>query len=331
MKTKKTYINNMITLCYIIDEFEEFEKKLIPAISSKYNRNFIYQLWAISKGELKIGASQAKRFYQDNKSVIDKINKYSNVPMFINLNYDWYGKPNEDLCFFYNYLVEHKEEIPQILVLLEKIKALGFSYLKFNERLDFTKEIYEAYPSFDRNYNITYVANAEVIPNYLNNINYKSTNSNYKIELELIGIENKSISQFGTEIIVNSLLFNPDTLPEKVDKEHIFDDLLNKKEKQNNTNKIVRNTVNLSIAISDLEEQYIHTNEIIERLDNIANKEELLKALLIIKKELEKLKALNIENENTISIQEPLVTPELLKREKRLYLERRDFSSIDLC
>jgi len=95
-------INNIITLCHIIDDFEEFEKKLLPVISPKYNRDFVFQLWGISKGKFKLGARKAKKFYIENKSVIDTINKYSNVPTFINLNYDYYGEPNGSLHFFMN-------------------------------------------------------------------------------------------------------------------------------------------------------------------------------------------------------------------------------------
>ena len=32
---KKINTNNMITLCHIIDEFDTFEKRLIPVISKK--------------------------------------------------------------------------------------------------------------------------------------------------------------------------------------------------------------------------------------------------------------------------------------------------------
>jgi hypothetical protein len=61
---KEITISNMITLCHIIDEFDEFEKRLIPAISPKYNRNFISQIWSISTGKFKLGAKKAKKFYE---------------------------------------------------------------------------------------------------------------------------------------------------------------------------------------------------------------------------------------------------------------------------
>lgn len=82
--TKKIDTNNMIALCHIVDEFPEFEKWLLSVISSKYNRDFIFQVWDISQGEFKLGARKAKRFYRENKLVIDIINQYSSLPMFVN-------------------------------------------------------------------------------------------------------------------------------------------------------------------------------------------------------------------------------------------------------
>ena len=40
---KEMEIDNMITLCHIVDEFDEFEKKLILAISPKNNRDSIFK------------------------------------------------------------------------------------------------------------------------------------------------------------------------------------------------------------------------------------------------------------------------------------------------
>ena len=181
--------NNMIALCHIFEEFKEFENKLLQIISSKYNRDFVFQLWEISKGKFKIGARKAKKFYSENKDIIDIINKYSTLPTFVNLNYDYNGKPNGDLQFFYGYLLKHKEEISKILLLIEKIKELGFINFELEEDLDFTKEIYSAYSSFRDNFRIIYAANLQAIPNYVDNIKYRTLDSNYKMELGIFGDE----------------------------------------------------------------------------------------------------------------------------------------------
>lgn len=328
---KKIDTNNMIVLCHIVDEFDEFEKRLISAISPKYNRDFVFQLWDISKGKFKVGARKAKRFYEENKSVIDAMNQYSNVPMFINQNYGWHGEPTGDLRFFYEYLVSHKEEIPKILELLEKLKELGFGKFEFNEELDFTKETYGAYRSLSDNFNLTYVANPQVIPNYTSYINFTTADSNYKMKLELSGIPRKEISDYSRELVLNSLLFDISTLPEKIDVEHTHGHLVRLKNEQQDKTNIIRSSVDLSISVSDLERQFNYTNGTISRLNGVKNKEELVAVLTSMKEDLERLKTLSAEHDSSISQEEPLLTPEVLEQEKTLYLRRREWASIDLC
>ena len=328
---KEIEINNMIVLCHIVDKFDEFEKRLILAISSKYNRNFIFQVWDISRGKFKLCARKVKKFYKENKSVIDVINQYSNIPIFISLNYGWNGEPTGDLRFFYEYLVSHKEEIPKILELLEKLKELGFGQFEFNEELDFTKETYGAYLSFSDNFNLTYVANPQVIPNYTDYINFTTAYSNYKMNLETSGIPRKEISDYNRKLVLNSLLFDPNTLPEKIDVEHIHGKIVGLKNGQQDKINIIRNSVDLSISVSDLERQFNYTNGTISNLDCIKNKEELVSVLTSMKENLEKLKILSVKYDSSVSKENPSLTPELLENEKTLYLRRREASKIDWC
>ena len=323
---KKINLNNMIALCHIVDEFEGFEKRLITAISGKYNRCFIFQLNDVSKGEFKICSRKAKKFYEKNKSIIDTINNYSNVPTFINLNYDYKGNPRGDLKFFYDYLLNHKEEISKILVLLEKLKELGFHSFEFNEKLDFTKELY-TYDGYS--YDIVYLDNMGAIPNYKGFINYKTTDSNYKMKIGLSG-SNREISEFNREVVLNSLLFDPNRLPEKIDNEHIIDYILNMQKSQEEKSKIIKNSIDLSISVYDLEYQFICSDTIIKRLEGINNKEELTSALSNIKENLEKLKYLSSEYNDSISKEDPLLSKEVLEKEKTLYLKRREWSKLDL-
>jgi len=328
---KKIYTNDMIALCHIVDEFDSFEKKLISVIYSNNNRDFVYQLWEISYGTYKLGAREANRFYEENKLVIDVINKYSNVFMFINRNYRWYGESKGDLRFFYEYLVSHKDEIPQILELFERLKKLGFVMVEYNEELDFTKETYNAYLSFSDNFGLTYVANPQVIPNCTSNINFTTVDSNYKMKLNLSGIPRKKISENNREIVLNSLLFDLNTLPEKIDIDHIHGKLVRLKEGQNDKSSIIRSSVDLNVSILDLEQQFNYTNETISRIDSVKNKEELVAILLRMRDDLNKLKDLTLENDDSILEKEPSLTREILENEKTLYLKRREASKIDWC
>ena len=253
LKKYKAETNNIIALCHIIDEFEEFEKRLITIISTGHNRDFVFKLWEISKGKFKIDARKEKKFYDENKEIIDTINQYSNITRFINDNYSEYGEPNGNLQFFYEYISSHKEGIEQILEVLGKLKELGFWKLEFNDELDFTKEIYNAYLSFDRNSDITYVANAKVIPDCESHIYYKTTDSNYKMKLILYGSTNKGISKYGRYIVLNSLLFNTNTLPIRIDRENTHEQLLKLKNEQNAKLSILKSSFDSNINVSDLE------------------------------------------------------------------------------
>lgn len=327
-KNYSTNINNIITLCHIIDDYEEFQKKLLSVLSPKYNRDFVYQLWNISEGKFCLGARKAKRFYQENKSIIDTINKYSNVAMFVNLSYDSYGKPYDSFKFFYNYLLNHKQEISKILVLLVKLKEFGLYDFKFNENLDFTKETYSAHPIFERNFEIIYVANAQVIPNYTDYINYNTIDSNYKMRMTKYGNE---ISRIGSSIILNSLLFDPNTLPAKLDREHTFEQILNLQNEQKEKTQIIRNSVDLDISVLDLEQQLDITTTKINGLEDVKNKEELVTILSSIKEDVEKLRMLSDQHNNRISKENSSLTPELLEKEKKLYIRRREMDKIDWC
>ena len=94
---------------------------------------------------------------------------------------------------------------------------------------------------------------------------------------------------------------------------------------------IIRNSVDLSVSVFDLEKQFNYTNETIDKLEYVENKEKLVEALTGMKKNLEKLKTLSLEHDSNISKKEPLLTPEILENEKTLYLERRIKESIDCC
>lgn len=322
MEKKYAEINNLIALCHILDDFEEFEKKLKMTTLPKYNRDFILKLWDVSQGKSRAFSKKEKRFYNENKSIIDTINKYSSIIEFIDSIYGYYGNTQ----FFYEYFLSHKEDLDKIIELLERIKQLGFNEFTFNEDLDFTRETYDVYPTFIRNFCIIYVDNIVVPPSYTSEIDYKTASSNYKIELNTFGNE---ISKYGKRITLNSLLFDPKRLPDKLDRENTFDHIIRLKKLQEEKTTSIRNSVDLSISVSDLEEQLSSTSSVISRLDDVQNKSQLLEALLNIKGEVDKLKALSEEYDSSILEKEPSLTKEVLNREKKLQLRRIELSNLD--
>ena len=328
---KMINIDNLITLCHILDDYEEFEKILIKAMKHGSDRDFVFQLDDVSKGKFRLGSYKARRFYEENKLIIDAINHYSTIPGFINLNYGINGKIVGDIRFFYEYLVSHKEDIEKILFLMNKLKELGFDNIEFSDELDFTKEVYKTSLSQYDNFYLMYVANPEVIPNYTNEINYVTKDSKYKMILSITGYKEKEISKYNRKIILNSLIFNPYMLPEKLDLEHTYGNLGRLKEEQSDETFLIRNSVDLNVSIFDLDKQYDSTYRIINGLnDNIKHREELVTILMEIKAKLEKLKLLGLEYNRSISRNDPLLSQELLEQEKVYYLRRRENNLTDL-
>ena len=86
----ENYTKNIIALCYILDEFEEFNKKIKGIISTNNNKKFIFDLYEVSMGNFNC-SMKARRFYNENKAVIDTINQYSNLFLFIDSSYNREG------------------------------------------------------------------------------------------------------------------------------------------------------------------------------------------------------------------------------------------------
>lgn len=337
MEKEKTpisvHVNNLIALCHILNDYDEFTKNLTRLIKVKHkdNTDIVYNLYKISKGQVVIGSKKVKKFYQNNKSVIDTINKFSSISEFITHNYDWHGnlreKPGVD--FFYKYITSHQKDLERILSLLEQINKLGFDRLEFNEELDFTNNEYKIYTRFNDNFRISYLDNIEAVPNYRSDVvEYKTTGSNYEI---VAHVSFSDLSKYDEkEIIVNSLLFDYKRLPEDITKEFTFDRIVSLKKEQQEDCDSIRNSVDLSIGVDDLYSQFGTTSRIIERLKNVESKEQLREILLGIKSYLDQLKSISSKYDDSVAQSDSPITREKLQEEKQLYLKRRYWASIDI-
>lgn len=304
-------VNNLIALCHILDEFADFEKKLMPLISPKYNRDFVSQLAEISEGKGKLGARKAKKFYNENKLVIDTINKYSSIILFINGNYDEHGKPDENFQCFYQYFLNHKNNLEQILSVLEKLKKLGFRKFSFDENANFTDNEYSIYILRKKDNYIEYLDNMKAIPCYQSDvIKYRTTESKYCI----------SVREKDQNITLNSLLFDPSRLPEILTTEYIFDKIFGLKEEQKHVYSIIRNSIDLSINVAYLKSQFMSIIEVMNRLDN---KEDLQDALIKIKEGIAELQTVSSSYDDSVSREDPSITKEILEQEKANQLKLR--------
>lgn len=313
-------LDNMIAMCYILDEYPRFNDNLKRFIISKNNIDDIYNLYKISNGERIVGVRKVKKFYQENKVVIDIINKYTDINKFITHDYDSKGflKDSSRIDLFYKYLVNHKDDINKIILVLNKINSLGFRNIYFDEKIDFTNNTYLINTNLSDNKKIIYLDNMEALPNYhIDCIKYKTSKSNYAIYLKLLSRSNL----FNQYILVNSFLFDPNSLPKEISIERFTDRIISLKEKQQEFNRTINNSVSLNISIDDLYKDYLKTYDIVEKLDGINSKEKLKESLLIIKKYLDNLNAINKEYDDSIIKEYQGINREELEEEKKKVIE----------
>lgn len=219
-------IDNLIALSKILDNLEEFNEKVRGLVSASCNREVIYKLEQISKGEGCFNSDRIKQFYIDNKSIIDVINEYSSIYSFICSNYDVNGNAmyNDSLNFFYRYMLLNRDSIDSIVSVLERIKELGFSTLYFNQKLEGSNDVYSISTSFNDNDTITYLDNLEVVSSDGEYISYRALNPNFRL---ILVPDRDDISKVNKRVEVNSLLFDKDLLPESIFKDVTFNQIMN--------------------------------------------------------------------------------------------------------
>ena len=99
LNTVSLDINFIICLCHIVDEYKEFCEKLdkfLSKLPKPEDRDWlIYKLFEISYVKDVIIGFYVRKFYNDNKNIIDTINKYIDIKGFAN----WYN--TRQVVYFY--------------------------------------------------------------------------------------------------------------------------------------------------------------------------------------------------------------------------------------
>ena len=333
-ETKKIDIKAVMALCDIQDDFDSFNQEIKKIMTSSDSTIDIYRLYRISMGEKIKGVKENEnliKFYLQNEEVITKIKKNCSINDFISNNYTQEGNISDTSCIkeLHEYLNKHKNNKEQILKLLNKLNNLGFSSIIFDEELDFTDEKYSINDIFNRNEEVVYLDNIDVVPNYdFGVVDYRTKNSNYKMILKTLCFD---FSRSNRTIALNSLLFNIDELPKKIDKETIFDSIINLKKEKKNECKKITNSVDLSVKIDDFYDQFALLNESVDKLDTMTSTKEIKDVLKNIKELIDELKNRSCEYDSNLSKTEENITLEGLKKEKIKFLERRTWKKENCC
>lgn len=314
-ETKKSKVSNLIALTRIFEEYDDFKEKIEEYVA--YNgKAGLSDLSLVSKANVVFLAFKAKKFYRENKAVIDEINAYSDIVSFAEeaCTKDEAGNKTNCLDDFYDYMIDNKAKVNDISLMLYQMSRLGVNNLIYDDRLNFTGKSYEACVTANKNFMIEYFANMEFMPTYREEyVKYRTTGSDYKIEI-LPEFEKK-------DIYINNIELDSTTLPSSL----TIDDITarfaaaNSYQKENSAR--VRKSVILSTTISDLKMQYIDTKQQIESLNDLTDKDEYLLALTDISLRLSRLKNLSRNYDDAIIDGTSKMTKENLAEEKRLYLQ----------
>jgi len=80
-ETKKSKVSNLIALTRIFEDYDDFKEKIEEYVA--YNgKAGLSDLSLVSKANVVFLAFKAKKFYRENKAVIDEINAYSDIVSF---------------------------------------------------------------------------------------------------------------------------------------------------------------------------------------------------------------------------------------------------------
>ena len=312
---KTININDLIAICHIMDKYENLNMEIKKIMNIKGNKMLSFKLSKINNN---ICFGKIRKFYINNKEAIDIFNKYSNFTTFIFHSYDL---NDYDTDYFYNYILNNNNNLNNIMEVLYKLKSLGFIIIYMNENYYFDNTTYTIFKNLNDNNSIEYLDNIEALPSYLEKkVKYKTNGSNYRISLN-----NKfHIKSYKESIELNSLVFDPSILPEKLDKENTFDKIINLNKKLENENENLRNSININISIEDLIIQYQIASKMIEKINNDSYKVLLKNNLENIKNNLEELKTISDNYSKEIINNYSLINDETINEEKKLCLQQRN-------
>lgn len=327
-KSKIISTNCLIALCET-ENYNAFCKELEELIKSDKGENLIYKMYNIMRGKFTIGNKKYKEFVKKYKDIIEIMKKNQCLSDMTIMKYDNFGEniPSTTEDYFFKFITDHKSDIETIKNIAIKIKNLGFSQINYDKNFDFNTTEYE----LNRTSSINYLENIEIIPTYNNySIQYNTKNSCYCIELDTYGYgDTRKISDYGRSIYLNSLIFDPNRLPNEITTESTIGFITKLANENKQDGKTIKDLVDTSVAIDDLIIQYNQVIKTIETIKNTKTKEELKQILNNILEEINKLKLINQSYEQEKINNSLKLSNSTIEKEKQLYLESRNKSIHD--
>ena len=331
-KTINVGVMDAITFCQLIDEYGEFHETFMKFLEGEKDPSkTIVTLRKLSQNERCYAHRKIKTFYDEYKKIIDIIGQNTGIQSFFFNNYDWnYGRykvffKSDD---FYQYLLANIDKKDKILAVLNRLKEFGFEEFELNQAWDFSKHIYKAaFVTFDFN-DVVYLDNLEPIPEYRQGeVKYKTTGSNYQMEVRIYSSSLcAKLYANRDRIRLNSLTFDVDRLPKELSAKDIYDEIIGLASKKQQEYTEIKNSVDLSVGIQDLEYLLNRFNETVTKMESVDSKEQVLEELRNMQQSLGQIQTLSAAYNQSIIEGSSYITPQLLQEQVKQYLIRREES-----
>lgn len=322
MVIKKNYneirVDVLMVLCHILDDFEAFR-------SSEDIKNFSFDYTLvedISRNGSKLLCGQANAFCKRNKNVLDIIDTYMGFAYFMDDTFDLGSHTfRDEVNYFYNYLVAHRDSLDSIISLLEKMQELGILKICCDDSVDFKNEKNSICIRFSGNDSLNYFENMKAVPSSIvDRVSYITTGSKYKIRVSLGGFP---------IITVNDLLFDGSLLPDSVDPHRLFDEIRKLETAVQDDNQKLISYVDAATVITELNLKYYDLKEIFDarERENPENREALRNLLSEFLEVANRISEINSSYGRSIVEGSENLTPELLEEDVIYTLNNRAESS----
>jgi cell fate (sporulation/competence/biofilm development) regulator YlbF (YheA/YmcA/DUF963 family) len=322
-KELKIYTNTFIGLCFIIDEYDEFRldfKQLFMKIKNVHN--IIISIDRLVNDTSSRVDKRVKPLYYKYQEQLHNINNHIRISDFLNDAFTYLGEPKGDIKEFHELLQDNRDEAFKALNVLFKLEYLDIHQISYHQEYDFIDTVYEMDKELNKNDKFFYVENLVTIPSYSDDkVKYITNDSIYEITLKPTsypeGVRGKIIK-------LQSLYFNPNRLPQRINRETTYEEILRKASTLESSNKAMKNSVDLSLSLSDIEKAYQELDKTFDSIEESSNKEELLEALKKIREGIDIVQVVSSKCDEAVLDSTSSMDQELLTHEKNVELAKRN-------
>lgn len=284
-------VDNLGLLLSFYDDLEGFNQGLERICQKHRNKDVGKLLEAIvSEKKVFMMPRDVKEFYEEYQDFFQAVKDirqaspyyfgrgdlvYPFLFTYYNIPGDGHLKTHYSFATFYQYLQDHEEEIPRMLLLVDKLKSLHIFDVILDEDADFTKEVYDT--SFWGSKDIVLLDNMATLPTYQKGIaRYHSTYSRYKITRPY---DESRCYKNERKITLTSLTIEPDTLPDSLEDADLKELFSNMEEGSMAMNQAVRQSAILYSATEDYGREFGYLGGRLQSLSSLDIAPELQEAL----------------------------------------------------